>query len=308
MLSDPVFNLYRYALQDSDDGTVETYAHNLVMSLFEEVQTSTSTSDRTLPAEAAVALNLWGYIIHKLQTAVNVCSARGSLVGQDGVHLLDEVAAYWIGAEQKTGDSKTGYTMYNLAERSGRDFGQLGTEQSRVNRNVLKLLKEASMQVTFENGCSGNAFVANNLRLSVHKIISQMTVPLIQNLIQNLISNDRGRVRIYSHAFIPLIAGCKESTYKYLKEKLLSPLHQYHASETQAIIEKIQESYSCLGLRCSDVGALSTNEVLCADRDKHQGIAGYKPTMDVREVSAVLTQSFLPNNISTFLTVRLKVY
>jgi hypothetical protein len=289
MMPEPVFNLYRYALQDSvGDSEVETYAHNLVMSFFDDVNYSTPISDRTLPAEAAVAMNLWSYIIHKVQTAVNLCSTGGSLVGADGVHLLDEVAAYWIGSEQETGDSNKGHSLYNLAEKSGKEFGQVGLDQSRVNRNVLKLLKEASMQVAFENGCSVNPFVASNLRQVVHKIVSQMTVPLIQHLILNLISNDRGRVKIYSHALIPLVAGCKQSTYTYLKEKLLSPSYQYHISETKDIIEKIQDAYSCLGLSCNDIGDLITSEVLCVDRDNHQAMAGYKPTSDVREVSSCI--------------------
>ena len=140
------------------------------------------------------------------------------------------------------------------------------------------------MQVSFENGCSSKPFVATNLRQVVHKIVSQMTVPLIQHLISNLLSNDRERVKLYSHAFIPLIAGCKTSTYEYLKDKLLSPLYDYHISESKDIVAKIQESYSCLGLTCNDIGDMDVSEVECTDRDIHQAMAGYKPTTDVREV------------------------
>ena len=286
MMSEPIFNLYRFTLQDSyGDGVLETYAHNLVMSFFDDVNESTSISDKTLPAEAAVAMNLWSYIMHKLQVAVNLCSTGETLIGVDGVHLLDEVAAYWIGSEQETGSSNMGHSLYNLAEKSGKEFGQVGSDQSRVNRNVLKLLKEASMQVTFENGCSVNPFVATNLRHAIHKIVSQMTVPLIQHLILNLVANDRGRVKLYSYALIPLIAGCKDSTYTYLREKLLSPLNEYHVSETKDIIAKIQDAYSCLGLSCNDIGDITSSEVQCTDRGSHQAMAGYKPMSDVREVS-----------------------
>ncbi|KAL3918581.1 MAG: hypothetical protein SGILL_004169 [Bacillariaceae sp.] len=112
-----------------------------------------------------------------------------------------------------------------------------------------------------------------------------MAIPLVQGLILSLRSNEREKVKIYSHAFVPLVAGCSPSLFESLSEKLL-PLN-YNVVEAEDIIDLIRDTYPCLGLTCSDIGvhdAEVTDEAPeCNDPDVFAPLAGYRPASDVRE-------------------------
>ena len=288
MIGEPTFNLYRYTLQDGggkflgDD--VSAYAHNIVMSFFEDSSIFSSKNSDGLAAEAAVALNLWAYVVHELHQTVNKCKNE-KLTDDDGIHSIDEAAAYWIGYSQQAGDSANGYLLYRLTEESGDMFGQDIDGQTRANRNILRLFKQAAIQLSFPNACSVNNDTYKNLRFVVNKIISQMTIPLIQQLIASLRRNDRPRVKIYSHAVVPLTAGCGEEHFSYLKENLI--LSSYNVVNIEEIIKTLQNVYSCLGIQCKDIGKYQdvAGDLECIDRPEMSPLAGYVPTHDVREVS-----------------------
>jgi hypothetical protein len=109
---------------------------------------------------------------------------------------------------------------------------------------------------------------------------------LIQHLIYNLKKNDRGRVKIYGHAVVPLLAPCRPRTFEYLKRKLIDT--SYEVGEIDTIIGELQSSYYCLGLKCRDVGNLQElTAPLCVDRKEFSPLARYKPTTDVREYSDI---------------------
>ena len=78
MNEEPVFNLYRYTL-DSGDSTfhgedTKYYANSLVMSSFDESEDTANPS--LIPVKAAVTLNLWGNIVHKLYVTVKRCDSK----------------------------------------------------------------------------------------------------------------------------------------------------------------------------------------------------------------------------------------
>lgn len=164
-------------------------------------------------------------------------------------------------------------------------FGQKSNDsQSRANRNVLKLFKEASLHLAFDEACGESHMIISTLGSVMDKILAQMTVPLIQHLIYNLKKNDRGRVRIYAHSVVPLLASCTPKNFEFLKEKLI--VKSYEVAEVDKIITYLQSSYSCLGLKCNDVGTLEELPMpQCVDRKELYPLGGFIPTTDIREVS-----------------------
>lgn len=287
MVDEPVFNLYRYVLQD-DNGSflgtdVKYYAHSLVMSFFDVNDRSDISS--TLPAEAAVVLNLWGNIVHKLHVTLKGCE-DGSFQNGNGVEYIDQSAAYWIGSAQLTGNSSNGHLLYRLTEEVGKLFGQGLDGQTQNNRRVLQLFTEASMLLSFSDGCEGNT-AAFQLRTIVNKIVAQMTVPLIQHLIFNLQANDTNRISLYGHAVVPLIAGCNVGTYNYLRERLINShfLSKYTLNET---IKHLQSTYACLGITCEDIGDLVGGGVPnCDKRQDLASFSGYTPRTNAQEYSDI---------------------
>jgi len=285
MSEEPTFNFFRFTFKDIYPDP-STYGDILVTSFFPGENLLQHESDPTLAADAAVALNLWAYVVHKLHQTVTDCTAM-SLVDKDGVHAIDEVGAYWIGYSQQTGDSKNGYLLYRLAEKAGEMFGQEINGQAKSNSNILHLLKQAAIQLSFPNACLNNPSTSKNLRHVVNKIISQMTVPLIQHLIANMVENNQPQVMIYAHAVVPLTSSCSSSTFLYLKKNLIT--NSFDNTKINDIIRNLQTLYSCLGLKCEDIGIYKENFQLpsCFPREEKSPLAGYIPASDVREFADI---------------------
>lgn len=280
MAKEPTYNIFRYALED-DNGLylgrdVGLYADTIVLGAFG------NTNSRTLASEAIVALNLWMFVVHELHQTVDKCKGK-LLTDDDGVHSMDEAVAYYIGDGQQTGDSK-GHSLYALAEYMGELFEQDEADQTRVNRIIMKLFNQAKLEVSFASACINNPSTHVRLREIVNKIVSQMAVPLLQKLIYSLRKNDRDRVKLYAQSVVPLIAGCSDSTFSFLRDRLILEGNIFNAIDVDDIIEKLQSAYSCLGLTCVDVGTYE-GVPACHDKPPQSSLAGYVPKSDISEFS-----------------------
>lgn len=277
MQQEPTFNFFRYALGDSDGAfrlrSVDEYADVISTTAFD------NTKDPTIASEAVIALNLWMYVTHELYQTLDNCKNK-RLADDDGIHSIDEAVAYWIGDSQQAGSGEQGHVLYALAERTGELFGQEQNGQSRTNRNIIRLFNQAKVEISFPDACIANPYTHERLREVLTKIISLMTVPLIQSLIYNLERNDRDRVQIYAYSVVPLFAGCDPATFDFLNEQLIGM--KYNAIDVDEIITRLQSGYSCLGLTCADVGVFKTGELPeCTEVPSLNPLAGYKPARDV---------------------------
>ena len=284
MVDEPLFNIFMYALQDQK-GTfmsrdVRLYADSIVMDTFDNISAQTEA----LPVEAMLVLNLWMEIAHVLYTALEACKNK-TIAVKDGIHSMDIAVAYWIGDGQVTGSGNNGHLLYALAVKMGEQFTMDEGGQSRTNTNILKLFKEAKVQISIPGACAGKPKPYLQLSRTLNEIISLMAVPLIQGLIHNLRSNDRSRVKLYAHAVVPLAAACSPGAFNYLKEKLLGMT--YNVVEIENIISSIRSIYPCLGLSCSDIGVHKTESngtaAACKDPGPMGYLAGYKPKYNVGE-------------------------
>jgi hypothetical protein len=277
MLDEPEFNMYMHTLGN------QFYADQLV----EEALENSSIAKSNIATEAVMVLNVWMEIIHMMHETLQACKNK-QLRDDSGVHSMDAAVAYWIGDGQIAGDSENGHLLYALSEKFGETFNIDNGGQSRTNTNILRLFNEAKNEVSLPNACSESQATYIRLRGIVNRLIPQMAIPLIQGLIISLRANDRERMKIYSHAFVPLVAGCSLSLFDSLKEKLLLNTN-FNVVDVEPIIDLIRQSYDCLGLKCDDIGvheAEVTNEAPeCNDPDIDAHLAGYRPASDVREVS-----------------------
>jgi len=277
MIDEPEFNMFMYTLGN------KMYADDLV----EEALANSEIGNPDVATEAAMVLNLWMEIVHKMHKTLQSCKKK-ELRDDDGVFHMDVAVAYWIGDGQIAGDGDNGHLLYALSERLGLIFNIDNAGQSRTNTNVLRLFNEAKNEVSLPNACSDNKYTYTKLRGIVNRMIPQMAIPLIQGFILSLRENDRERVKIYSRAYIPLVAGCSPSLFQSLRQKLLSN-EEYNVVDVESIIDLIRQSYDCLGLTCDDIGiheAEKTNTApRCKDPDIDALLAGYRPASDVRQYS-----------------------
>jgi len=277
MLDEPEFNMYMYTLGN------KVYADQLV----EETLENSSIANSDIATEAVMVLNVWMEIVHLMHETLQACKNK-QLRDDSGVHSMDAAVAYWIGDGQIAGDSENGHLLYALSENFGEAFNIDNGGQSRTNTNILRLFNKAKNEVSLPNACSESQTTYARLRDIVNQLIPQMAIPLIQGLIKSLRANDRERVKIYAHAFVPLVAGCNPSLFVSLKEKLLANTG-FNVVDVELIIGLIRQSYDCLGLKCDDIGVHETeinNEVPeCNDPEINAHLAGYRPANDVREYS-----------------------
>jgi len=150
------------------------------------------------------------------------------------------------------------------------------------------LYEEAKTILSFPNACSNsNDDTIPQLWGVAQRMISQATIPLMQNLIVALLTKDTALADIYSTALVPLTSQCRASVYKRLQDDLLRP-GSIDFSKTGRIIADLQELYNCLGFTCDDVGEFSEYDltVKCVEQDLVP-LAEFAPSMNVKHEAMI---------------------
>mmetsp|Transcript_64 Transcript_64/g.114 ORF Transcript_64/g.114 Transcript_64/m.114 type:complete len:1370 (+) Transcript_64:91-4200(+) len=269
MRGDPMFTFYQYAIGNGD------YADELVTEYLNEE----SVGWTQVATDGMIFLNLWMYISHMLYASVDSCR---DLDKENSILFIDKAAAYYIGAEQSRGvDSHlTGYSLYARTHLIAMSVGTISEEtgEAWVNTNVvLKLIPEALQKIS-QSGCA-NTDSFKSLQFTVDGIIRQMTIPLVQNLIQKINSHNVPQIKLYATAVLPQIAACDLQRYEFLKTHLID---DYVESRKNDIFVNLQASYSCMGISCDNVGYLNSN---CVDPVGNVPLAGYLPSDDIHEIA-----------------------
>ena len=139
--------------------------------------------------KGAAYMNVWMYAVREFEDAIDDCTSCTSecnefSVNSGSVHAWDEGVAFYTGSlegEEEGGDSG-GKLVYRLAEKRCQNFGTCGLNggatsgTSQVNLALFPLLAEGARLL--ERGeCA-------HVRPVVEKIVSLMTVPLVQGTLR----------------------------------------------------------------------------------------------------------------------------
>ena len=286
MKTDHWYNTYRYSFYhigskdenespgEFDNKPTAQYADTLVNDLF-------NLNQEGIETEAALIMNVWMAVAHYLEDASRKCKD----VGQ-GKEELDLAAAYWIGLGQKKGHNEYGYLLYNLAENAGilfqRDQNATNQNVAEANKNIISFMNQINSEIIDAGKCPGDY---EKFRSLVNQIISQMTVPLVQNLIHYMAENKPKKIELYALAITPQIAACDQKAYYYLLEKLV--LNTFNQNDFNEIVSRLQSLYPCLRITCGDIGTYTLAGVPQCDNDtiSTKSLAGYSPSSDIQRVS-----------------------
>ncbi|CAB9498002.1 expressed unknown protein [Seminavis robusta] len=293
MSGDPLYNIYRNAFYDLgvdnendsagnfDGHPVEEYANTLVVDLFELNSTRTET-------EGAIVLNVWMAVAHELHSVLRGCRSNN----QDEMNgALDRATALWIGADQIRGDNLEGHLLYNLAELAGELFGQ-DEGESRVNTGIMQEIN--SIQFNIASGTCAQQGGYVEMRDKIRKVLSFMTVPLVQTLIHHIvqIQNEGASdmVELYALALLPRVAACEPTKYKRMLEWMV--FNSLTIENQLNAIETVQDIFSCLDVTCADIGSYLNGKIpQCSDvidaTSGPPGLASYAPVSDVRAKSYI---------------------
>ena len=236
--------------------------------------------------DAILALNVWMYATHVLYKGVDTChkltKADNPEIFTLGGGGMDEFIALWIGHGTAAGTLE-GHGLYSLTQLAGDLFGKNSPEAA-ANTALKALYQEGSAILSFPNACArDDDRTPPQLWLLVQRMISQMTIPLMQLLIDALVEEEADRVKLYALALVPQVAQCRPSVYKRLKEELLGNTITF--SRTQDILADLQQAYDCFGFTCADIGAYKVDQLEeCTDFPVNYPLAEYAPTTRVHEV------------------------
>lgn len=221
--------------------------------------------------KGSVYMNIWMYVIKKLEDAVQQCddcNKEKPDCKEKPVRFLDEAVAFYVGSlEGETGEAK-GNLIYDLADwasQSMRTGGEQSNEQhgtSYVNLEVIKQFN--SMQESLTDGACEDARIMKNT------IVELMKIPLIQGVIISAYKRDHqisvlpevqeadmAEGATFVAAMLPYLHVCSadDADFIYNKLKIGSASDEVKHTEIKQVLER---HYQCLGVTCTHIGGVWT--------------------------------------------------
>jgi len=206
-------------------------------------------------------MNVWMYVIREMEDAVVDCKAGCIDCNDDPVHAWDEAVAFYTGTlEGQTSNAGTGTLLYALADKRCQNFktcaGGTATGLSSVNTDIM---------VQFALGRSKlQAGECTKVPAIRDIIITKMIVPLIQGSLRYAYkvdklqggSKEKAEGAVFSAAIVPMIAHCDSAKAKIIADNMAIDESNKMKDGFAAVKAAFEDTYSCLGITCADVGGL----------------------------------------------------
>jgi len=166
--------------------------------------------------------------------------------------------------------SADGKLLYRLAEKRCANFGTCKDNLSLVNKEILSLFVIGKKALK-EGRCA-------EVRPMIVKIVNLMTVPLIQGTLRYAYKTDgqtgnkdkeKAEGVAFLGALLPRLNNCSREDAETVKS-LMWIDGSMESGSFNLVKESLERNYACLGITCSQVGALTdSGEYLagspCAD-------------------------------------------
>eukprot|EP00752_Nemacystus_decipiens_P008971 g8009.t1 len=233
--------------------------------------------------------NVWMYVLHELEDAVNDCN-NGDLTANDGgPHAWDEGWAFYAGSIEGTalgGSADGGQMLYALAEKRCENFATCSgdsdnddtTGVSAINDDLLPLWQSGQANLLAGECAQAEALIS--------QIAPLMAVPLIQGVLRytyladpavsEVTDKESSELWAFSAAILPWIDSCDSAAATTLRNNADITLDTSPMSDGFGVVKTALESvYSCIGITCAQVGGLlvegTTNYITgfepCTDSD-----------------------------------------
>jgi hypothetical protein len=220
MSQDPMFSIFKFALYD--DKTFDNPNENGFVYADEVVREALNTGDTELAAEAAVVLNVWMMIAHKLYKAVRRCEQ-----GQNAQFEIDSAVALWIGKEQAEGRYDSGWMLYSVGQTGAMHFGHDEGEAAVNSKLILQFNEMQRVAGT----CSEDPVAHLELRLLLSAVLRSLSIPLVQHLLFRIAVDYRWHVELYAIAVISQCSACHLPAYMALSDTLYAGFQKDQISD-----------------------------------------------------------------------------
>merc|ERR1719483_1812413 len=234
-------------------------------------------------------MHVWMYAIREFEDAIDDCTTctancnEFSTNDAGPVHAWDEGVAFYAGSQEGRlpGGNSAGAMVYRLAEKRCGNFGTCtgtsATGISQVNDELFKAggLFTQGRDLLHAGSCSG-------VRAVVDKIVSIMTVPLVQGTLRyawkvgqtggkdNKASDQNAKNAAegstFAAAVLPLVHACDAAAAKTVSDHMKFGAAVYDKTtgdyvsgtkpDTAKVKAALEKTYTCLGITCAHVGGL----------------------------------------------------
>jgi len=265
--------------------------------------------------KATAYWSVWMYVIREMEDAIRDCTVGCKKCNDAPVHAWDEAWAFYSGSLEGSLGNSEGRMLYRLAQKRCKNFGTCGGcggigcgGIADVNKEILNLFISGKKSLE-EGRCS-------EVRPMVSKIVNQMTVPLIQGALRYAYktagncagdcAKDKAEGIAFLGAFIPRLWNCSKDDAFYLKRLMWidSPMKLDPEAFT-VVREMLESNYACMGVTCSQVGALVdefTGEYIAGEPCK-EAVLSVGATVGI-VVAVILVLLLLALGVVTFLRKR----
>ena len=244
--------------------------------------------------EAVVTMNIFMTVIHYLSEVVETCWQTQEDSSMDsGLKNLDLAMAYYIGSDQKY--EGVGSLFYSLAEDIGSKFNQENSDgQTKTNANMLDFATQIKNLSIDTGECATKPLETYDTNYKfTQKMIQQMYVVLIQQLIHEIKLDSKIKIELFALALVPQIAACSPSDFDWLMNNVVN---NYQQDKFELVIERLQNLYTCFGVTCDDVGSYQGDFIPKCNDDEilpsKKLVDVYNPINDVRQVKYFDTFGF----------------
>jgi hypothetical protein len=287
MRLDQMYNIYKYSLYDDEafDGNAGesfSFADEVVVEALVDGQ------NNQLAAQAAVVLNVWQIIVHRLYESERACND----VGADPVPFIDSAVALWIGQEQEEASFDSGWMIYQLVEETSHAFG-FGETEATLNTELMERFNELQ---TSADVCSTEAGRRDFYYL-VQEQVQVMSKVLILAFLSVIYGGSRNKVELFGVAILPQAVACDEAIGEALASVFVEGFSRDKITNT--VLDQLASFLRCHRVTADDLDVggeidLSLSDLLVslksrlstfAELSAFTPMAGYQPRSDVSEVA-----------------------
>jgi hypothetical protein len=206
--------------------------------------------------KGAAYLNVWMYVIHEMEEAIDDCKKSVAV----STHW-DEAVAFYTGSTTLNNPTVNyGVFQYGLAEKKCPLFNTCGASSD--NTKLYKSTVNEKVMSLFATGNSyRTAGRCSNLEMVKEALVKQFTVPIIQGIMQYLYQSttdgkekSKSELWSFASAVLPLVNSYSPSVAKTLLDNSLITNVVTVPSGVAAVKASLESVYSAIGITCSDVG------------------------------------------------------
>jgi hypothetical protein len=214
-------------------------------------------------------MNVWMYVIREFEDAIDDCKSSCIACNDDPVHAWDEGVAFYTGSLASDAPiAAGGKLIWALAEKRCKNYQTCGPNGDSTSLSGTTAKVNNDLLFEFNKGRDAlQGGKCAEVRPIVRKVVSLMTIPLIQGTIRyarymgpvnNMGADKQSEAATFAAAVLPMVHACSAEDAKIIDNytKLKAGRTSDGDAQFTEVKAAFERNYACLGITCADVGGL----------------------------------------------------